>query len=205
MAVNYTIQAEIIDITQDHPILEDKFMVDTNVWYWMYYTNASIAGKPYQVKDYPHYINKVLNANAKIFYSGLSFAELAHLIEKTEHEIFQQTHPTNFRLKEYRHNYPQERQQVAAEIEAVFKAISAMAASITATIDNAMINTAIQKISSKTIDVYDLFILNSMQLHEIKQIITADGDFATISGIQVFTANNTVIQAAKMQGKLIVR
>jgi hypothetical protein len=39
----------------------------------------------------------------------------------------------------------------------------------------------------------------------VSQIITDDGDFATIAGIRVFTANWNVIQPAKDQGKLIVR
>ena len=32
-----------------------------------------------------------------------------------------------------------------------------------------------------------------------------DGDFATVPGIQVFTANRNVIQAARAQGRLATR
>lgn len=54
-------------------------------------------------------------------------------------------------------------------------------------------------------DGYDLFILESMRSHGVVQVITDDGDFATVPGIQVFTANRNVIQAARAQGRLITR
>ena len=37
------------------------------------------------------------------------------------------------------------------------------------------------------------------------QVITDDGDFATVPGIQVFTANRNVIQTAQTQGRLLNR
>jgi hypothetical protein len=41
--------------------------------------------------------------------------------------------------------------------------------------------------------------------HGVLQLITDDGDFATVPGIQVFTANRNVINAARSQGKLQTR
>jgi hypothetical protein len=54
-------------------------------------------------------------------------------------------------------------------------------------------------------DGYDLFILEAMRRHGMVQVSTDDGDFAAIPGIQVFTANCNVIQAARTQGRLIPR
>jgi len=39
----------------------------------------------------------------------------------------------------------------------------------------------------------------------ITQVITDDGDFGQIVGITVFTANNTLIKAARDQNKLLKR
>ena len=39
----------------------------------------------------------------------------------------------------------------------------------------------------------------------IVKIITDDGDFSTVPNILVFTSNVNVIQAAKVQGKLLKR
>jgi hypothetical protein len=49
MPVNYTVQAEVVDIRSDTPKKEDIFLVDTNVWYWYTYTNGSISSLPYQI------------------------------------------------------------------------------------------------------------------------------------------------------------
>jgi hypothetical protein len=38
MAINYTVQAEVVDISADTPKTEDAFLVDTNVWYWLTYS-----------------------------------------------------------------------------------------------------------------------------------------------------------------------
>ena len=34
MAVNYTIEADVVDIGADTPMATDAFFVDTNVWFW---------------------------------------------------------------------------------------------------------------------------------------------------------------------------
>jgi hypothetical protein len=52
---------------------------------------------------------------------------------------------------------------------------------------------------------YDLFILETLKKEGITNIITDDGDFATVSGITVFTANRNLINTAQLQGKLVVR
>ena len=39
----------------------------------------------------------------------------------------------------------------------------------------------------------------------VTQILTDDGDYCTVPGIQVFTANRPVIDAARAQGKLVAR
>lgn len=91
MAINYTVQAEVVDISADTPKTEDAFLVDTNVWYWLTYSRASQSARPpayYQTSNYPNYTNAALGAGARIFQSGLSLAELTHLIEKAEREIY---------------------------------------------------------------------------------------------------------------------
>jgi len=111
MAINYTIQANVVDITADAPKSADVFLVDTNVWYWMTYSNATTF-VPSQLSDYPGYINKALGENSKIHHTGLSLAELSHLIEKTEREIYERT-VCAIKTKEYRHNKSIERSRVA--------------------------------------------------------------------------------------------
>jgi predicted nucleic acid-binding protein len=204
MAVNYIIQAEVVDITGDTPRAEDAFLVDTNVWYWMTYTRASQSAIQYQTTNYPAYTNAALAAGARIYQSGLSLAELTHLIEKAEREIYERTNG-QIGTKEYRHNFPGERTQVITEIQSAWSQVVNLADPLVSTIDNQTANAALARFQTEKVDGYDLFILESMKNHSVVQVITDDGDFATVSGIQVFTANRNVITAARNQGKLKIR
>jgi predicted nucleic acid-binding protein len=207
MAINYTVQAEVVDISADAPKAEDVFLVDTNVWYWLTYSRASQSARPpayYQTSNYPNYTNAALGAGARIFQSGLSLAELTHLIEKAEREIYEATNG-QIGTKEYRHNLPAERAQVFAEVQAACGLVTTLAEPLTVTIDSPTASSALNRLQTEKVDGYDLFILESMRSHGVVQVITDDGDFATVPGIQVFTANRNVIQAARAQGRLITR
>ncbi|MBF0497611.1 MAG: PIN domain-containing protein [Deltaproteobacteria bacterium] len=212
MAINYTIQADIVDITSDTPKAEDVFLVDTNVWYWITYTRASQSTRPplaYQTTSYPAYYNSALAADSKILQSGLSLAELAHLIEKTEYEIFAGANLTYFRDpnrfdKRYRHSFPVERSRVVAEIKAAWRLVKEHAA-LPITIDAQATEATLNRLQTEKVDGYDLFILESMKSHGLSQVITDDGDFASVPDIQVFTANQNVITTARSQGKLLTR
>ncbi|MFM7409040.1 MAG: hypothetical protein ACKO3K_20865 [Cuspidothrix sp.] len=116
MPINLNIQADIIDIKTDTPQQSDIFFVDTNVWFWQTYTNAVFTAKRHQITDYPNYINKTLQNGATLTYYGLTLAELAHIIEKTEYDIYVQSNGS-LRPKEYRHNYPTERANVVAKVQ----------------------------------------------------------------------------------------
>ncbi|MFH1674377.1 MAG: PIN domain-containing protein [Pseudomonadota bacterium] len=203
MAINYTIKSEVIDITADTPTAEDVFLVDTNVWYWLTYPNAT-SFIPSQLSEYPGYLNKALGTKSRIHHSGLSLAELAHLIERTEREIYEKA-VAQIKPKEYRHNLADERSRVFSEIQAAWSQVTALADPLSITIDEPTTADALNRFQSEEVDGYDLFILESMKNHGVVQVITDDGDFATVSGIQVFTANRNVIAAARDQGKLKTR
>lgn len=208
MAINYTVLAQVIDISKDAPKVTDVFLVDTNVWYWMTYTRASLRTTPpvqHQITYYPAYTNAALNAGAELFQSHLSLAELAHQIEKAEQEIYEKTAGGLLKPKEYRHNLSSERLRVVSEIRAAWSQVTNLAKPLEVTIDTPMANLALARLQIQKVDGYDLFILESMKSHKVVQIITDDGDFCTVQGIQVFTANRNVIRAARSQGKLITR
>lgn len=206
--VNYQIAADIVNICKDSPVSDEKFLVDTNVWLWMTYTNIEYGDRSsqyYQTHHYPDYLSKVLNNNALLHKCSLSFSELAHIIEKVEREIYQQSQGRHVRTKNYRHNYPELRNSVLDEVEGAWGAVKSMAHPLEITICKNLTDSAVNELRTKQVDAYDLFILEAMKKAGVTQIITDDGDFATVSGIKVFTANQNVISLAKQQGKLITR
>ncbi|MDY0163088.1 PIN domain-containing protein [Desulfobotulus sp.] len=204
MAIHYTVRAKVVDICADTPKAADAFLVDSNVWYWMTYPNAT-SHVPAQISDYPRYLNNALEVSARVFHSGLTLAELSHIIEKTEREIYERNIRNSIRPKEFRHNLAGQRGRVVSEIQAAWAQVTSLAEPLALTIDGAVSDSALKRLQSEYVDGYDLFMLESMGHHGVAQIITDDGDFATVPGIQVFTANRNVIQAAKSQGKLVLR
>ena len=204
MAINYVIQAEMVDINADSPTATDTFFVDTNVWYWMTYPNAATAALPGQLSDYPAFVNRALAAGARICCSGLSLAELSHLIEKTEREIYDKSVGL-IRAKEYRHNLPGERSRVVSEVEAAWGQVKSLSSPLDLNVDEKATDAALDRYRTEKLDGYDLFILETMKTHGMVQIITDDGDFATVAGIRVFTANRNVLLSARTQGKLLTR
>src|SRR5437899_6388209 len=108
MAVNYRVQAQVVDIRSDTPKESDSFLVDTNVWYWMCYPRASLSLDLliYQLTHYPEYLKKARLVKAKLYRFGLSLAELTHRIEVTEREVYGRKPSGTIDAKEYRHNIP---------------------------------------------------------------------------------------------------
>jgi predicted nucleic acid-binding protein len=202
---NYTIQADVIDINADTPRSSDIFLVDSNVWFWLTYQTASHSAAKYQLSDYPNYVKKSLTVGSKICSSGLSLAELGHRIEKTEYDIYSKINVSEIQTKEYRHNLPAERSRIVSQVEAAWGQVKTLAQPLDLTIDDPTTDAALLRFKTKKLDGYDLFILESMKTCGVVQIITDDGDFSTVPGIQVFTANRNVINAARIQRKLLSR
>ena len=207
MSINYSVQAEVIDIRTDFPKKDDVFYVDTNVWYWLTYTRASQADRPpapYQIKDYPEYVNRVLSTNAFLKRSTFSLGELAYRIEMTEYDIYVKNN-AEVPKKEFRHNCIGERKAVTAEIETAWGQINQMSGLVGGGVDDVLATAAIEQINMFPIDAYDACVLNLLRKKECVNIITDDGDFASVPGIKVFTANASVLAAAQNQKKLIQR
>jgi len=204
MTINYIIQADVVDITSDSPGESDVFLVDSNVWFWLTYQTASHSAARYQLSDYPGYVNKALSAGAKICSSGLLLAELGHRIEKTEYDIYK-SYVSAIEPKEYRHNIPKERTRIVSQVQAAWSQVKTLAQPLDLTIDEPTTDAALVRFQTEKVDGYDLFILESMKNHGVVQIITDDGDFSTVPGIYIFTANRNVINAARKQGRLLSR
>ncbi|OGV96208.1 MAG: hypothetical protein A3I04_04605 [Nitrospinae bacterium RIFCSPLOWO2_02_FULL_39_110] len=209
MTINYTVRADVIDIRSDSPRQDDLFLVDTNVWYWTTYSRANQSDarpKTYQINNYPAYIAKAISSKSQLCRCGLSFAELAHLIEKTELEIYSRTIGFDkTSKKEFRHNHSSQRANVVAEIQTAWSQVKIMAKAIDIQINESSTDNALSRLSTQQLDGYDLFILEAISRVGVVKIITDDGDYVTVPDIQVFTANQNVITAAQKQGKLIVR
>lgn len=205
MPPSYSVQAQVVDIRnlKDTPKATDAFLVDTNVWLWLTYTR--LTSTPTQAHHYPNYLRAARNHGAKCFWCGLSLAELAHRIEATERQIFETTNGVSVKAKEFRHNYPNERPGVVAEVRAAWGMVKSLAQPLDLLMDEPTTDAALNRFQTQPLDGYDLFMLEAIDKAGIVQVLTDDGDYATVPNIQVFTANVNVVQRAQANGKLLIR
>lgn len=208
MGINLTIQADVVDIRNDSPRQEDIFLVDTNVWIWQTYTNAIASSRndPTKIRVYTAYLSHARRTGAALAYSGLILAELAHVIERTEYEIYKRRiNSRSLSIKEYRHNCSVERANVIAEVESAWKQVKGLAVTVDLTVNEDVTNAALARFKAQALDGYDLLILEAISRAGAGQIkvITDDMDYAAVPGIQLFTCNRLVLQCATAQGKLL--
>jgi hypothetical protein len=202
---SYTIKADVIDITSDVPQQEDIFFVDTNIWYWLTYSNASHTAQPYQLNDYPNYISSALTNASTLCYSELLLPELAHIIEKTEREIFNVGKSPRLKAKDFRRLDPSIRTSISNKVKVVWDQVKGDAQPLALSLYESIADRAINRFAIQMVDGYDLFILEIMEIEGIAKVITDDSDYVTVTGIEVFTANPTVLREARLQGKLLTR
>lgn len=206
MASNLSIQAAVVDIRTDTPQDTDSFLVDTNVWLWLTYVNASTgAGTSRQVREYPAYLQMCLTKQCRLSVCGLTLAELAHNIERAEREIYNAANGATVNTKEFRHNLPAERANVISEVQAAWAQVQALSDVVSTTVDEAAANRAEALYGTSPVDGYDLFIHEGMTASGLSQVLTDDGDYSTIPGLVVFTSNPHVVREARRQGRLKTR
>jgi hypothetical protein len=207
MPPTYSVRAAVIDIRTDTPQPTDRFLVDTNVWGWAYYPSSRYtpSGSPVvQASDYSPYLQLTRVNGASRYRTVASLAELAHLIEQVEHTIYTAA-VASVSLKEYRHNVPAERVRVVRLIEQVWALITADSELLTATHDDALAATALARIASAPVDGYDVLLLEAMAAAGVTEVLSDDGDFCCVADIEVYTANQRALAAARAQGRLVVR
>ena len=77
--------------------------------------------------------------------------------------------------------------------------------SLDTSVDDTATDAVLARLATQALDGYDLFMIEAMLKAGITQVITDDGDYVTVPGIQVFTANKNVVNLARVQGKLMTR
>ncbi len=94
---------------------------------------------------------------------------------------------------------------MVSEVEAAWGQVRSLSSPLAFTMDEQATDDALNRFRTEKVDGYDLFMLETMEKHGVVQVITDDGDFATVAAIRVFTANRNVLLAARTQGKLLTR
>lgn len=198
--------ADVVDIKVDLPKRSDMFVADTNVWLVLNYAPLSLVNPhSYRTVEYPAYVKKIRGAGARMAHSSLTLAEMAHVIEGKEYEVWRAI-PGNegLKLKHFRRDEA-ERQRVFDEVEGAWAATKAASTCVDCLLDAQTADATLERLRLFPLDGYDAMMLAAIRGKGLSMVLTDDFDFITVSGLTVFTANPESIRLAQMQGRLIHR
>ncbi len=148
-----------------------------------------MQAKRYQIELYPKFVEKVLDEGASIFHTSLTFSELAHIIERTEHKIY--SFNNQITMKQFRNNETC-RASVLKKITLAWKTIQQLSTHLDITLNQSFTNRSIEKMQQSPLDSYDAFYIQCMTDNGINNIITDDGDFVS-ANMSIFTANRKML------------
>ena len=133
---------------------------------------------------------------AKLLRCGLSMAELCTVSSGRNSDVFEHTHP-NEKLQGVPTQLRGGTSQHRSWVFKIFRRIvRSMAAPVDLLIDEPTTDAALARFQTEKLDGHDLFLVEVMVAAGVTQVLTDDGDFWMVPGIQVFTANRPVLAAA---------
>jgi len=193
------VRADIVDLSRDQPRANDEFVLDTNSWKELTYSRL-LQPKP----AYPAYVKKALTEGATLYASGVTLIELASVIESNEWEVYQQR-VGQIERKDFRHDCDDARATVIAEISSSWSQVMQIAKLIDLNLNGPATERLLSTLKACRVDGYDTMLIEAMTKRGVFNIVTHDGDFATVPEIKVFTANTHILAIARRQGRLLNR
>lgn len=179
-----------IESQLDTNVRGSKFVLDTNILYWMFYDRCSYSHAPSQ-KKYSSIVTKLKMYN-QLFVSPLSLYELFVIIEKNEYRLYCMENgysEEEYRLKEYR-KIQQERKRLQDTLELTYKQINQFTKILPQNLTKDKVLNTAQNFSTHKLDVFDQTLISFCKENSIHNIITDDGDYATtLDVVNVYTAN----------------
>lgn len=166
-----------------------KFVLDTNVLYWMFYDKCTYSNETRQRK-YQNAVIKLKMYN-DIYVSPLCLYELFAVIERNEYNIYTAKHHKDdtFKLKNYR-EIPAERMSVKAILNITYKNINQFARIMPQAVDKNTVSDLAASFAEHKLDVFDKSLVDFCNSNGIYNIVTDDRDYRTAEdGLTIYTAN----------------
>lgn len=190
---------QIFDIDSYSPIKNERYFVDTNVWFWTSYVGSksmpcSKQPEQYQLASYPRFLERAVNDGATLCHSALTFSELANLIENTELDLYRlKVGNKHFDKKAFR-RISNERTSVLTEIDVAWKAVSSMSKCLHSKLDDQFVKNSYATLCEGVVDPFDAFFIQTMKANSIDYVITDDQDYCSISNHMIVTANSKALK-----------
>ncbi len=172
----------------------EVFALDTNVLYWIHYSQASdpnLKAQAYQVVDYSNFIEKLLENGNRLVTTVLNISELAHVVENSEYRLYNALNTPKVKKKEFRNlrnkrvDYQNEMKIIMLQLQETYgEQIQVIE------IEEKVISNFIHDIDKNACDVFDYVIIKKLIEKGIINFISDDKDFVTIEGINLYTSSN---------------
>lgn len=182
-------------------ISQSKFVVDTNVLYWMFYGNCTYSNEKRQ-KLYPDALINLKLKNNILYTPATCLFELFSIIEKNEYRLYcarEGISEEDFKLKDYR-KLAEERARVAREIEITYKSIKSFLKITEQTITKEQLANLAEEFGSHVLDVYDRILVDYCVANGIQNIVTDDQDYMSANKqLNIYTANENYFKSSEKQ------
>jgi len=150
------------------------------------------------------YVAEAIKAKSKLFHAAVTFAEIAHHVERTEYEIYNSINTPSLTKKQFRYQAA-EHAKVSQLVGQLWSKVEKHSVCAPVTVDAQANTRAAIRCSGESLDAYDAYIIECMMANGIQAIISEDSDFASVVGIVLVTSNTEVIKVATQLGKLVKR
>lgn len=81
------------DIRRYSPKNDDRFILDTNIWAYLY---CNVPAKKYFIREYSGFFKKIINSGASIFISSLILSEFIKIYHQIEFEYLKLKDPMKY-------------------------------------------------------------------------------------------------------------
>lgn len=185
---------ELFNIETCNMPQNEKILIDTNIWYWMTYPNASQERgfNEEKVNQYVDFINKVKDTN-KLYVSVINYSELINIVERNEYNLYKKVNSlSNLSRKNFR-RLETEKERVQRMIFNMLEQIKkTCSADFIQILDYIEIEKLKQEMISTYLDANDAINLLLARENEILNVLSDDTDFKDASHINLYTYKDNI-------------
>ena len=170
------------------------FFLDTNVLYWYTYPRFSLPGhlNP-SAQIYYDFIDSLTSAGNPLKTSVYNLTELLNVVEKNEYDIYCKLHPDlPLSRKDFR-RMADERQKVSQMIKTTMNNALNICSITDFNFTSETLTSFSNEFTNHRCDVFDYAILKNCISTKDINIISDDGDFSSMPGINLYTANENIL------------
>jgi predicted nucleic acid-binding protein len=171
---------------------KQEFCLDTNVLYWYTYPRYNLdesSGRLKEVQYYYDFVDQLVAAGNPLITTRYNISELINIIEKHEYNIFCKSDSSiPYTKKDFRRNL-EKRRALQKILKTTLNNVAATCQVIDFSFTEETLAACVDTLDNHRCDVFDFMILDHYKKTNHLNIISDDSDFASVSGITLFTAN----------------